>query len=29
MMNYEDVCFSNYVEYFLEKVDNLFFSSRI
>lgn len=25
-MNYEDVCFSNYVEYFLEKVDNLFFS---
>lgn len=26
MMNYEDVCFSNYVEYFLEKVDNLFFS---
>lgn len=26
MMNYEYVCFSNYVEYFLEKVDNLFFS---
>lgn len=25
-MNYEYVCFSNYVEYFLEKVDNLFFS---
>lgn len=25
MMNYEDVCFLNYVEYFLEKVDNFFF----
>lgn len=23
-MNYEYVCFSNYVEYFLEQVDNLF-----
>lgn len=24
MMNYEDVCFSKYVKYFLEQVDNLF-----
>lgn len=23
-MNYEDVCFSKYVKYFLEQVDNLF-----
>lgn len=29
IMNYVDVCFSKYVDYFLEQVDNLCFSSRI